>query len=78
MRKGLIAVAAVAALGAFPATSMAAGNAQSGPSVGNCISDIFYGNEPNLATGPDRGPAEQAPGTKGGRGAVAVPGPVRE
>ena len=45
---------------------LAAGNAQSGPTVGNCISDIVYGNEPNMANGAPGGPAEQAPGSKGG------------
>lgn len=47
---------------------MAAGNEQSGFTVGDCISDGLYGNEPNIespyAAG---GPAEQEPGTKGGR-----------
>lgn len=46
--------------------AFAAGNAQSGLTVGNCISDIVYGNEPNMADGSPGGPAEQAPGTKGG------------
>lgn len=44
----------------------AAGNATSGPSVGNCISDIVYGNEPNMADGSPGGPAEQAPGSQAG------------
>ena len=59
---------AVAAIGvcAAPSASFAAGNDQSGPSVGNCISDILYGNEPNIAAGTG-GPAEQEPGTKAGR-----------
>ena len=34
--------------------------------VGNCISDIVYGNEPNMADGAAGGPSEQIPGTKGG------------
>ena len=46
--------------------SFAAGNATSGPSVGNCISDILYGNEPNMADGSLGGPAEQVPGTQRG------------
>jgi hypothetical protein len=49
---------------AIPA--LAAGNEQSGPTVGDCISDIVYGNEPNMADGSPGGPAEQEPGTKGG------------
>lgn len=48
------------------ATSFAAGNAQSGSTVGNCMSDGLYGNEPNMANGAPGGPAEQEPGTKGG------------
>lgn len=58
-------------LAAFAVASMispaiAGGNAQSGPTVGDCISDGLYGNEPNMANGAPGGPAEQAPGTKGG------------
>ncbi|HEX6115993.1 MAG TPA: hypothetical protein VFY99_02765 [Solirubrobacterales bacterium] len=66
--KKIILVAVSIAILAIPATSIAAGNAQSGATVGDCISDGFYGNEPNIvqpfAAG---GPAEQDPGTKGGR-----------
>ncbi|QNN67699.1 hypothetical protein H9L13_01770 [Sphingomonas lutea] len=61
-KKVCLAVAAVAMM-APPA--FASGNAQSGLTVGNCISDIVYGNEPNMADGSPGGPAEQAPGTKG-------------
>jgi hypothetical protein len=46
--------------------TFAAGNANSGFTTGDCISDIFYGNEPNTADGSPGGPAEQEPGTKGG------------
>ena len=67
MRKGLIALAvSLVVVAVAPAASLAAGNAQSGPTVGDCISDIFYGNEPNMADGSPGGPAEQQPGTKGG------------
>ena len=59
-------VVLVAALALASIPSFAAGNAQSGPTVGNCISDIFYGNEPNMADGSPGGPAEQAPGTQRG------------
>lgn len=62
---------------AVPGAVMAAGNAQSGPTVGDCISDGFYGNEPNIV-GPfaPGGPAEQDPGTKGGRVVASQsPGP---
>jgi hypothetical protein len=67
--KKLIICAVSAAALAAPATGLAAGNAQSGPTVGDCISDGWYGNEPNVV-GPyvqDAGPAEVAPGTKAGR-----------
>jgi hypothetical protein len=64
-----------AALAALPA---AAGHAQSEGTVGDCISDGLYGNEPNIedpfAPG---GPEEQDPGTlAGGRVApTQSPGP---
>ena len=48
------------------ATAQAAGNEQSGSTVGDCISDVVYGNEPNMANGAAGGPAEQAPGTQAG------------
>ncbi len=67
MRKVVTAVVGAGiALALTPSAGLAAGNAQSGPSVGNCISDIVYGNEPNSTTNPPGGPAEQEPGTKGG------------
>ena len=58
-------------LGFAAATMMAApvsagGNATSGPTVGNCMSDILYGNEPNMADGTPGGPAEQTPGSQAG------------
>jgi hypothetical protein len=58
-----VAVAAVT-MSAPPA--FAAGNSHSGATVGDCLSDGFYGNEPNMADGSVGGPAEQQPGTKGG------------
>ena len=67
MRKYIAAFALTAStFTAGPA--LASGNSTSGPTVGNCISDIIYGNEPNIV-GPfaPGGPAEQLPGTKGGR-----------
>ena len=69
MRKVLVVLTLAAITAALtPGASFAAGNQQSGPTVGNCISDTFYGNEPNIV-GPAApgGPAEQAPGTKAGR-----------
>ncbi len=44
----------------------AAGNSKSGLTVGNCMSDILYGNEPNSANGSPGGPAEQDPGSQAG------------
>lgn len=55
---------AVAVISAPPA--VAAGNSQSGATVGDCMSDVFYGNEPNMADGSAGGPAEQQPGTQAG------------
>jgi hypothetical protein len=65
MKAGFVLAAAAAVL-AVPVPLAAAGNSQSGPTVGDCISDGFYGNEPNMANGAPGGPAEQAPGTKDG------------
>ena len=59
-------ILAVSVLLSSTSPLIAAGNAQSGPSVGNCISDIIYGNEPNMANGATGGPAEQAPGSQAG------------
>lgn len=60
----LAGVSALLLVGAVPAQG--AGNDQSGFTVGDCISDVVYGNEPNMANGAPGGPAEQEPGTKGG------------
>jgi hypothetical protein len=51
---------------ALPASGMAAGHSQNGLTVGDCISDGLYGNEPNMANSPFVGPSEREPGTKGG------------
>ena len=59
-------LAAVVAAAASASPVVAAGNAQSGATVGDCVSDGFYGNEPNMADGSLGGPAEQAPGTQAG------------
>jgi len=64
VKSKLILAALAAATMITPA--MAGGNANSGPTVGDCISDGLYGNEPNMANGALGGPAEQAPGSKGG------------
>jgi hypothetical protein len=64
------------AAGVGPA--LAAGNTQSGPTVGDCISDGLYGNEPNQADGSAGGPAEQAPGDNaGGVLGSQSPGPFK-
>ena len=55
-----------AAAAIFAAPALAGGNAQSGPTVGDCMSDGLYGNEPNMADGTPGGPAEQAPGSQAG------------
>lgn len=71
--KKLLAIIAVAAL-AGP-TSVAA---RTGGTVGDCISDGFYGNEPNIVDPfAPGGPSEQEPGTLGGRVVPSQsPGPV--
>ena len=58
--------AAIVATAAAASPVVAAGNAQSGATVGDCVSDGFYGNEPNMADGSAGGPAEQAPGSQAG------------
>ena len=57
-------LAAAVSLCAAPA--FAAGNANSGATVGDCMSDGLYGNEPNMADGTPGGPAEQVPGSQAG------------
>ena len=61
-----LVLAALVAAAAAASPVVAAGNAQSGATVGDCVSDGFYGNEPNMADGSLGGPAEQAPGTQAG------------
>lgn len=65
MKKLIASSAALVAL-VVPATGQAAGHSQNGFTVGDCISDVVYGNEPNSTTNPAGGPSEQEPGTKGG------------
>ena len=60
-------VSVTAVLAVFAAApALASGNAQTSNTVGNCISDGVYGNEPNIEPFAPGGPAEQEPGTKGG------------
>ena len=63
-RKTIFLGFAAAAFLAAPAS--AGGNATSGPTVGDCMSDILYGNEPNMTDGTPGGPAEQTPGSQAG------------
>jgi hypothetical protein len=65
-RKALALSGASALLLVAAVPAQGAGNDQSGFTVGDCISDVVYGNEPNMASGAPGGPAEQEPGTKGG------------
>ena len=64
----LAAAAAATALASltFAVGAQAAGNGQSGFTVGDCISDVVYGNEPNMANNAPGGPAEQVPGSQAG------------
>jgi hypothetical protein len=62
--KKIAIFAVLAAACAMPAA--AAGNAHSGATLGDCISDGFYGNEPNIEPFAPGGPADQEPGTIGG------------
>jgi len=65
-RKVLAPALGLVAMFCAAAPAQAAGNDQSGFTVGDCISDVVYGNEPNMANGALGGPAEQEPGTNGG------------
>lgn len=57
-----------AAAAAMTVPASAASNGNSGVSVGDCISDGFYGNEPNIVDPfVAGGPSEQDPGTIRGR-----------
>lgn len=64
VRRTLVAAAFALLLVAAPAH--AAGNDQGVFTVGDCISDVVYGNEPNMADGATGGPAEQDPGSQAG------------
>ena len=69
MRRGstiLYVAAALTALFIAAIPAYGSGNEQSGFTVGDCISDVVYGNEPNMADGATGGPAEQEPGTQAG------------
>ncbi len=61
------AIAAIC-LSALSSAAFASGNSkpQTQLTVGNCMSDVLYGNEPNMRNGAPGGPAEQTPGTQAG------------
>src|SRR4051794_14601905 len=65
-KKLLIGAVAVLSIAGSGVSALAAGNTHSGPTTGDCVSDGFYGNEPNMADGTAGGPAEQTPGTQAG------------
>jgi len=74
----ILAAGALTVVAAGVTPALAAGNATSGPTVGDCVSDGFYGNEPNMADGTPGGPAEQTPGTQAGNVLAAQsPGPFK-
>ncbi len=56
--KKILLIAAIAMACAAPAS------AQAFDSVGACISDGLYGNQPNMADGSAGGPQDQTPGSK--------------
>lgn len=58
--KKVIMAASIALASATPAS------AQVFDSVGACISDGLYGNQPNMADGSAGGPSQQIPGSQGG------------
>jgi len=62
----LTAVFVLVSLVGSRTTALAGGNDNSGFTVGDCMSDGLYGNEPNMADGSSGGPAEQTPGTQAG------------
>ena len=61
-----LSIVVLIALLVVVAGAQAAGNDKSGPTVGDCMSDGLYGNEPNMANGSAGGPAEQEPETQAG------------
>lgn len=63
-RKSLFQLAIASGLVLLPVS--AAGAQSNDANVGNCMSDILYGNEPNMADGTPGGPEEQEPGTQAG------------
>jgi hypothetical protein len=77
-RRLIVGAVAVFSLAAPAGVALAAGNEQSGPTTGDCVSDGFYGNEPNMENGAPGGPAEQEPGSQAGNVVPSQsPGPKR-
>jgi hypothetical protein len=60
MRKLVIAAGLVALGIGAPATSA------NSDTVGYCLADIVYGNQPNMADGSPGGPQDQEPGSQAG------------
>jgi hypothetical protein len=58
----ILATGALTVVAAGVTPALAAGNGQNGLTVGDCISDGFYGNEPNVVDGHIV--ASQSPGPK--------------
>lgn len=78
MRKLATVAAIVGTVATIAVPAHAAGNGNNGLTVGDCVSDGFYGNEPNQANGAPGGPAEQAPGANAGNVLPSQsPGPFR-
>src|SRR5688572_26753806 len=89
MRKPVIVVTLVAALLVSGSPAAANGNGECRQSFGDAfvslsdegtrgdfMSDVIFGNEPNMATGAVGGPSEQAPGSQAGNVlATWSPGP---
>jgi hypothetical protein len=73
----LVVLAACAAVAAPAIASAQSGGGRNTNSVGYCISEGFYGNEPNQADGSTGGPSEQPRGgnARGGVVPSQSPGP---
>ena len=75
--KKLFVLAACAAVAAPSVVAAQSGGGRNKDTVGYCISDVFYGNEPNQADGSPGGPSEQPRGgnARGGVVPSQSPGP---
>ena len=75
--KKLLVLAAAVAVAAPTFAAAQTGGGRNKDTVGYCISDVFYGNEPNQADGSPGGPSEQPRGgnARGGVVPSQSPGP---